>query len=299
MVAASAALHVLVLLALLIALKREKPWEEPLPPPAISVIFQGGAPEAPSQPNPNPESDNAKPAPGPMPEQRPAPEVTPPSPPPQAMLQPQPETPPQPEAPPQPETQPEQPPPVTPPRPAPPRVELYVPRPPEGSAPFQVPELPPPPPPPPRPAPPRPRASPRSEFTPTFREWSLGRPPASAERGLGPKVAGPSRAAPQIQGAERLGTDWANELSAWVEAHKYYPQQAILNGEDGSPEVEVTVRRDGTVQAVELDTRSGSQWLDIALQGLFRGAHLPPFPDTTRDQQLTFHFTMHYVLVRR
>ncbi len=32
---------------------------------------------------------------------------------------------------------------------------------------------------------------------------------------------------------------------------------------------------------------------------MFRGTHLPPFPDTTREQQLTFHFTMHYVLIRR
>jgi protein TonB len=112
-------------------------------------------------------------------------------------------------------------------------------------------------------------------------------------------VQGPSRDAPEIRGAERLGTDWANLLSAWVEAHKYYPQQALINGEDGSPEVEVTVRRDGHVQAVELDTRSGSQWLDLALQALFRGANLPPFPEGTGDQQLTFHFTMHYILVRR
>ena len=103
----------------------------------------------------------------------------------------------------------------------------------------------------------------------------------------------------QLRGAERLGTDWANALSAWVEAHKYYPQQAIANEEDGSPQVEVTVTRDGRVQSVELEARSGSQWLDLGLQALFRNARLPPFPDNTSENQVTFHFTMHYILVRR
>ncbi len=113
-------------------------------------------------------------------------------------------------------------------------------------------------------------------------------------------MAGPrQQAGSEIEGAEKLGTDWRNALSAWVEAHKYYPQQAIINGEDGSPQVEVTVRRDGKVLSVDLENRSGSQWLDIALQALFRGAHLPPFPDTSKEDRLTFHFTMHYILIRR
>ena len=310
------------------------------------MIFQGGAPEAPSQPNPTPNrSDNAKPAPAPTPEQPPAPDAPPAtsSPPPEASPAPTPQvtTPPPEEAqqaeaspplqtqppPPQAQAAPEQPPPSAPeparqseallqpqapppslePQPeppppppppnVPPRVELHLPRPPVEPPSLEVPE--PLPPPSPRPAPQRPRPQPRNEFTPTFRQWALGRPPPPQTGGFGPPVQGPSREAPQIRGAERLGADWANELSAWVEAHKYYPQQAILNGEDGSPEVDVTVRRDGTVLAVDLDARSGSQWLDLALQALFRGAHLPPFPDGAGTQQLTFHFTMHYILVRR
>ncbi len=134
-----------------------------------------------------------------------------------------------------------------------------------------------------------------------FRNWSLGRPQApEAPRGLGPTTAGPeSAAASQMRGAERLGTDWRNALSAWVEAHKYYPDQARMNGEDGSPQVKVVVRRDGKVQSVELEDRSGSVWLDMALQALFRGAMLPRFPDDAKDDEVTFHFTMHYILIRR
>ncbi len=134
-----------------------------------------------------------------------------------------------------------------------------------------------------------------------FRNWSLGQQTPPAQRGgQGPSQAGSlSEAASQIKGAERLGTDWRNALAAWVEAHKYYPQQAVLNNEDGSPQVEVRVRRDGKVQSVMLETRSGSQWLDLALQGMFRSARLPPFPDDARENEITFTFTMHYILVRR
>jgi len=133
------------------------------------------------------------------------------------------------------------------------------------------------------------------------RNWSLGRPQApAAPRGLGPTQAGPEQmAGAQMRGAEQLGTDWRNALSAWVEAHKYYPDQARQAGEDGSPEVEVRVRRDGKVLSVDLEERSGSAWLDMALQALFRNAMLPHFPDDAKDDEVTFHFTMHYILSRR
>jgi outer membrane biosynthesis protein TonB len=62
--------------------------------------------------------------------------------------------------------------------------------------------------------------------------------------------------------------------------------------------VRVQVDRSGRVQSVELRGRSGSQWLDLALQGLFRGAHLPAFPPDAPDPTFTFDFTMNYVLIR-
>jgi TonB family protein len=98
-----------------------------------------------------------------------------------------------------------------------------------------------------------------------------------------------------IAGAH-AGTDWRNELSAWVRAHAYYPSQAAMNGEDGSPMVQVVANPDGQVTSVELERRSGSQWLDMALLGLFRDAHLPPLHD--EHEPITFNFTMHYILIR-
>ncbi len=298
MLGGSALLHVVVLLALIVTLSREKPPEEPLPPPAVSVIFEGGSKTGPTQPKPAPEAGSQA-APTPAPEQPPAPEAPPVPPPPAPPPEPQEQALVQPEQPPAPVQ-----PPPEPLKPAPPRVQLVLPRPPAATAPFEMPELPPPPPPQPapaRPAPRRPRPVPRSEFTPMVRNWSLGQQRApAAPRGYGPTMAGPeSAAASQLRGAEQLGTDWRNALSAWVEAHKYYPDAARINGEDGSPEVEVVVRRDGRVQSVELEERSGSAWLDMALQALFRGAMLPRFPDDAKEDEITFHFTMHYILIRR
>ncbi len=95
------------------------------------------------------------------------------------------------------------------------------------------------------------------------------------------------------------GADWLNALSAWIEAHKYYPQEAAEAGEDGTVVVRVMVDHTGRVQSVELRDRSGSQWLDLAAQAMFRGAHLPPFPPGTSDPDFTFNLTMHYILIRR
>jgi periplasmic protein TonB len=94
----------------------------------------------------------------------------------------------------------------------------------------------------------------------------------------------------------RAGSDWGNELVAWVNRHKYYPTQAAMNGEDGNVTVHVVANPNGHVTSVEMKWRSGSQWLDMALMGLFRDADLPPLHDAT--EPITFNFTMHYILIR-
>jgi protein TonB len=95
-----------------------------------------------------------------------------------------------------------------------------------------------------------------------------------------------------------VGPDWRNALSEWVTEHSYYPSQAAALGHQGTAQVLVTTMPDGRVLSAELESRSGSQWLDLALEGLFRGAKLPPMPKSAGDQPVQFHFTMHYILVR-
>ena len=95
-----------------------------------------------------------------------------------------------------------------------------------------------------------------------------------------------------------VGPDWRNAFIAWVQEHAYYPNQAAALGQEGKVRVVVTARPDGQVLTVEMEKRSGSPWLDLALLGLFRGAKLPPMPKSVGEQPVPFHFTMHYILVR-
>ncbi len=99
----------------------------------------------------------------------------------------------------------------------------------------------------------------------------------------------------RVSGAH-VGPDWRNELSAWVRSHAYYPQQAAMNNEDGDVTVQVIANPNGHVASVEMRSRSGSQWLDLALLALFRDANLPPL--LGESEPITFNFTMHYILIR-
>jgi protein TonB len=96
---------------------------------------------------------------------------------------------------------------------------------------------------------------------------------------------------------DKGGPDWRNLLSRWVQEHAYYPPQARANGEEGVARVHVEALPNGKVTSVELVGRSGSMWLDLALQALFRDARIPRVPGS--DEPISFDFTMHYILIRR
>jgi TonB family protein len=97
----------------------------------------------------------------------------------------------------------------------------------------------------------------------------------------------------------QVGADWRNAFSKWVSEHAYYPPQAARDNEDGDVTVHVVATADGRVQSVRLVSRSGSQWLDMALQSMFDGATLPPIPPDVANPTFDFDFTMHYILIRR
>ncbi|HWA81655.1 MAG TPA: TonB family protein [Acetobacteraceae bacterium] len=98
-----------------------------------------------------------------------------------------------------------------------------------------------------------------------------------------------------IQG--NIGPDWRAELTQWVNARKYYPEQALELGQQGSVMIRLVIARDGSVRDVQLLQSSGSPFLDSAWLGLFEGARLPPFPPGTPSNQITLEATMHYILV--
>jgi protein TonB len=147
------------------------------------------------------------------------------------------------------------------------------------------------------------RPAPRSPSGfPAPQNWSLTgglvSPPAQQGASGRSLMAGPSLPTPTITGAN-LGRDWIAAYSAWVHEHLYYPEQAALNGEDGTTEVVVRIDRTGRVLSVELVGRSGSQWLDMSTTGMFRGARVPAFPPDTKEDVATVDQTIHYILRRR
>jgi TonB family protein len=138
-------------------------------------------------------------------------------------------------------------------------------------------------------------------------DFSLGGPPATpGDTALGRPLLsltlphrGPADPTPYSMDTDAdVGTDWRNALSEWVEEHSYYPTQAAEMHQQGSVRVLVTTLPSGRVTSVELERGSGSPWLDLALEGMFRGAKLPPLPKSAGDQPVPFHFTMHYILIR-
>lgn len=140
---------------------------------------------------------------------------------------------------------------------------------------------------------PQPRSRPQPQPSPHS--------PGTIDLSLGPATLAPAKRGPadntphaEIDG-DNAGPDWRNALSLWVAQHAYYPEQAREAHEEGDAKVHVVATRNGRVTTVELIGKSGSIWLDMALQALFRDANIPPLPpgDT---KPIEFNFTMRYIL---
>lgn len=331
-VVGSILLHLLALAALLVPHAPETPMPVA---PSYDLVFENGgsstpptapeqaldtpseAPAADAPPTPEAEPPAAQPAPAPPAPMEPAPAPLPdlaePAPAPDTDLEPA--EPPRPEPIPQPEPEP-----ASAPHPEPPAVRLAEPDPmapsvtPQTLAP-DLPPLVPPPPLPPAPTPPRPRQQaqqpPAPGAFPAPIDLNFGR---AASRAPAPRAAGSSRAIDFSLGAPKpgpnkseaffdiraanIGADWAQGLAVYWRQHRYYPQQAAQNGEDGTVEIQIVVNRLGRVESVEIQRRSGSPWLDMAAVGTWRNAQLAPLPAENTDRTITIPLTINYMLIR-
>ena len=260
----------LILLAILLLLPPRRQTEAP-PPSEVQMVFAPGASAPVQMPGsePTPQAPKAAPAPRTQPEPTP---TVPPSP---VPAPPQPAVPPAPAA---------APPPPTPPAPA------------EESA-TAVP-----PPSPTQARPPQPQQRPSRPATPFPRPQfsSLGTVFGGVVEGS-KQVSRPGgsrlQAFSQVSGTP-LGDDWWERFRTWVETHKYYPEQAAEQGQEGVVVVEVQIAADGRVTVVDLRRRSGSQWLDMGLMGMFRGASVPPISSYVPDKTVTVQVQMTYMLLR-
>lgn len=285
----SAGLHLVVILLLLFGPRPKPPPEEMLSSP-VAMIFQPPKDSRMATPHPTKHAVLPAPAPAPPPAAPPAPRpvAPPPAPPPQPVPMP-----------------------VAPPPPPPAQSAVSTPA---SELPLPPPALPAPPPEqsmvasavPLRPVPPRTRPSshPQSDF-PAPMALSLGTPkrtasaraPASADAGRAAR--GPASFGNSVQVVSgHVDPSWFDMLHQWLQQHGYYPEQAVLNNEDGTVVVQFVVNRYGRVVSVEKEMSSGSQWLDMATMGLLRDAHLPPLPPDSADQTVTINLYYHYILVR-
>jgi TonB family protein len=127
-------------------------------------------------------------------------------------------------------------------------------------------------------------------------DLSLG-PAALDSFGAPPRTSKGMDAAIRVEGAE-VGDDWIVQLHEWWERHKYYPLEAIRNGDEGELEIHMVIRRDGVVESVEVVHPSGSRLLDSAGASVFRNAHLQPFPLSTPEPKADVYVELHYIIIR-
>ena len=331
MVIGSVALHVLLLLALWLLRPQQEGQEGPAsdqvamvfenqagtqqpsteaatPSPSPSVA--AGNPDAPVAP-PTPDTSMASLAPPPSPAPPvlpPAPQPPPPTPPVTAPPVPQPPSP----APPVATSSPPVPQPVPTPNRTPPTVSLNEE---EGPSLQPLPPFVPPVPPlplpplPPRAAPPRMAARPATpRSTSPFaspRDWSFNAGPQAEKPGRASRGFDLSAATQGSQRDSELGFvsgarptgDWVGALRRWTSARIYYPEEAIVEHQQGSATVLLDIDRSGRVLSVKLLSSARSAFLDGAWIDIFRNSVVPPFtPDMTgQDTQITY--TLHYILV--
>ena len=113
-----------------------------------------------------------------------------------------------------------------------------------------------------------------------------------AQRSVPQRTAGPR---PPAQAAGQESRNWQDLLSAWLQAHRVYPEAARRSAIEGSPAIRFTVARDGRVTSVSLVHGSGSAVLDAAAIGLLENATVPALPKTF-PETVTVTISLRYTL---
>jgi periplasmic protein TonB len=128
-------------------------------------------------------------------------------------------------------------------------------------------------------------------------DFSLGRM-ARENMGEAPREDKAAEGMIHVRGAP-IGKGWMEQLEEWWVEHRFYPEQAAANGEDGNVTIHVRVDRSGRVQLVELESSSGSQWLDLGAQAVFRNQQLPPLPPSMLEDYKDLDINIQFLLIRR
>ena len=87
-------------------------------------------------------------------------------------------------------------------------------------------------------------------------------------------------------------------LSAWLEAHKRYPEGARARGEQGRVVLSFRVARSGQVLSFSIIGSSGYPELDRAVAQMMHGAMLPQFPADMTASEVAVTVTLRFGLAR-
>jgi protein TonB len=87
-------------------------------------------------------------------------------------------------------------------------------------------------------------------------------------------------------------------ISAWLEAHKRYPESARQRGEEGGVKLRFRVDRFGRVLGYRLLESTGYADLDAGIDQMMRGAQLPPFPAGMTQSQIEVQVKLRFNLTR-
>jgi TonB family protein len=115
----------------------------------------------------------------------------------------------------------------------------------------------------------------------------------------GTKSGNPSESTLAIQhiSGPVLNSEWYKQLDKWWLEHRYYPDAAVNALDHGVVKIEIMVDPTGRVQRVDVNTGSGSMWLDAGALSVFRNAQLAPFPPgTDGGGNAKIRLTIHYFL---
>jgi len=189
-----------------------------------------------------------------------------------------------------------------PPPPEPPPAAAAEPPPPEPPAPPAAVPMPEPPPPPPKPVVHKPAVKPPPRHPPPqpVRETPPPAPraapqPAPMQTAMFPPPPVP---APAPRPAPTVSPGYRSLLSAWLESHKRYPESARARGEEGRAVLRFRVDRSGRVLNYALAASTGFADLDAAIDGMMRGATLPPFPADMAPSDVEVTVTVRFSLTR-
>jgi periplasmic protein TonB len=95
-----------------------------------------------------------------------------------------------------------------------------------------------------------------------------------------------------------LTPNYSAMISAWLEAHKRYPDSARERGEEGGVKLRFRVDRFGRVLGYALLESTGYADLDTSIDQMMRGAQLPPFPAGMTSSEIEVSVKLRFKLTR-